>query len=195
MGKGQDWERTLCKRLSLWWSDGESDDMFWRTAGSGARATVRAKRGKTTRGHGSDITATCAEAEPFTRLFSIEAKRGYPKTSLHDVLDRSPRHKPTQYEQWVQQASEAAANQNSWSWMLITRRTRREALVIVPINAVDLLCQCAGVELFSIPHSIITLPSNDEVYISKFDDFLEAVEHEHVMHLYNHLKMKGHLWV
>jgi len=45
--KGSTWERIVCRRLSLWISDGDDEDVFWRTHGSGGRATRRGKmRGK-----------------------------------------------------------------------------------------------------------------------------------------------------
>lgn len=48
--KGSVFEREICKALGRWWTDGERDDIFWRTAGSGARATCRLERGKVLRG-------------------------------------------------------------------------------------------------------------------------------------------------
>jgi hypothetical protein len=44
--KGSRYERELCKRFSFWFSDGESEDLFWRTSGSGSRATNRRRLGK-----------------------------------------------------------------------------------------------------------------------------------------------------
>ena len=38
--KGGQWERDFCRYLSLWWSKGEDEDIFWRTASSGGKATV-----------------------------------------------------------------------------------------------------------------------------------------------------------
>ena len=39
--KGPKFERDFCKRLSLWSSSGMDEDVFWRTPGSGARATTK----------------------------------------------------------------------------------------------------------------------------------------------------------
>ena len=44
--KGSAYERDLCKRFSLWWSCGQTEDLFWRTSGSGSRATNRRRLGK-----------------------------------------------------------------------------------------------------------------------------------------------------
>src|SRR5215216_6431446 len=39
-GKGPQWEREVCRALSLWVTNGERVDVFWRSAMSGGRATV-----------------------------------------------------------------------------------------------------------------------------------------------------------
>lgn len=44
--KGSSFERLLCRQWSLWWTGGSRDDIFWRTSGSGSRATSRRKTGK-----------------------------------------------------------------------------------------------------------------------------------------------------
>ena len=75
--KGSAFERSVCKTLSLWFSKGKRDDLFWRTSGSGARATVRGKKGKSTiSGHG-DIEATCSEGKLLTEWTCWELKCGY----------------------------------------------------------------------------------------------------------------------
>jgi len=79
MGKGQDFERTICKELSLWYSQGEREDVFWRTAGSGARATTRAKIGKITANSAGDIGYLDSFGKPFCDYFMIEVKSGYTK--------------------------------------------------------------------------------------------------------------------
>jgi len=72
--KGGEFERKICKELSLWVSQGKHDDLFWRSAMSGGRATVRGKKGKeTASGHG-DITAVTPEGNLLTDFFVIECK-------------------------------------------------------------------------------------------------------------------------
>src|SRR5262245_2386383 len=48
--KGSKFERDLCRQLSLWWSDGKRDDVFWRASQSGGRAKFRGRRGLQTHG-------------------------------------------------------------------------------------------------------------------------------------------------
>jgi hypothetical protein len=72
--KGSSFEREMCKKLSLWVSEGKHDDLFWRSAMSGGRATVRAKKGQTTAsGHG-DITAVTPGGNVLTDKYVIECK-------------------------------------------------------------------------------------------------------------------------
>jgi hypothetical protein len=72
--KGSAFEREIIKKLSLWVSEGKSDDLFWRSAMSGGRATVRSKKGQeTASGHG-DITAVRPEGNKLTDRYVIECK-------------------------------------------------------------------------------------------------------------------------
>jgi hypothetical protein len=87
--KGSSFERRICKELSLWWSGGERDDIFWRTAGSGARATVRGRKGQTTANSEGDLAALDPIGEPFLQVFHVEMKRGYPKGfDFLGIIDR-----------------------------------------------------------------------------------------------------------
>jgi len=51
--KGALFERLVCKQLSLYYSDGRRDDLFWRSAMSGGRATLNKGKAKNQAG---DIT-------------------------------------------------------------------------------------------------------------------------------------------
>ena len=73
--KGSSFERMICKALSLWVSRGEEEDLFWRSAMSGGRATVSRKTtGRTLARQAGDITATAPEGHKLTDLFYIECK-------------------------------------------------------------------------------------------------------------------------
>lgn len=134
--KGGSFERDVCRQLSLWWSSGRTDDLFWRTAGSGARATTRAKTGKKTAGHHGDITATTPEGKPLTDKFAIELKRGYNWHSAQDAIDRLPKSSVSSYEEFIIQARKSATEAGIPYWMLITRRDRRQALIFTPIQMI-----------------------------------------------------------
>jgi hypothetical protein len=136
MAKGGQFERDVCRQLSLWWTTGKRDDVFWRTAGSGARATVRKKAGRKTFGSYGDITATDPIGQPLMKLLTLELKRGYSKTSFADLLDVSQRAKQQMFAKWVQQACDAAEASGSQAWCLITKRDQRECLIFMPYSLV-----------------------------------------------------------
>jgi hypothetical protein len=130
--KGNSFERQLCKDLSLWWTNGENDSVFWRTSGSGGRATSRHSRSKRTKNQYGDVCVVDAIGQPFIDLFVVEAKRGYSSSSLANLLDR-PRDACQQiWEEWIQQAQEAHERAGSFSWMIIAQRDRRERIVVLP---------------------------------------------------------------
>lgn len=72
--KGGEFERAVCKRLSLWMTRGLRDDLFWRSAMSGGRATVRFNRGARNRTQAGDISAIDPIGERLTGQFLIECK-------------------------------------------------------------------------------------------------------------------------
>lgn len=119
--KGSAFEREVCKIFSLWWTDGERDDVFWRN-----RTRVS---GKTTdkRMQGGDITAMHPEGLPFVSCFAIECKNGYARKTkkgkvswdLLDLIDGVGK-KPVIMEFWKQAIEEC-----SWG----TRQARIPLLV------------------------------------------------------------------
>lgn len=132
--KGNQYEREVCRKLSEWWSPGRSD-IFWRTKGSGGRATRRSRtgRGATAFQHG-DIYATDPSGLPLLDLVTIELKRGYSKTSIQDLVDRPPPRGSEQqaYDAFLQQTIEAAEAAGSFAWLMIVRKNKRQALVFMP---------------------------------------------------------------
>lgn len=69
--KGGGFERQICKRLSLWLTHGKRQDVFWRSAMSGGRATVH--KGRSIRQSG-DICAVAPEGHDLTDRWFIECK-------------------------------------------------------------------------------------------------------------------------
>jgi hypothetical protein len=140
LAKGGTYEREVCRKLSAWWSgDEECDDYFWRASQSGGRATTRAKRGKTTRGHCGDVAACCSEAEILTKFITIECKRGYSKrkapskdASIAGLLDRIPNCGSQPYDDFIEQAIAAAKRAGTPHWLLIHKRDGRKEMAIIP---------------------------------------------------------------
>ena len=71
--KGSSFERICCTKLSLWVSAGKREDLFWRSAMSGGRATVAHAHGRSVRQFG-DICAVAPEGHALTDRYVIECK-------------------------------------------------------------------------------------------------------------------------
>lgn len=136
--KGTPFERKMCHWLDQWWAKGMNldpdDSYFWRTAGSGARATVRKKKGKKTASHDGDVTSVHPQSKWFSFLVTLELKKGYNKTAnVHDLLDKPRRSKPSLIEiDFIGKARTAHAHTGSFAWMVIHQRDRRRPMCYMP---------------------------------------------------------------
>lgn len=131
MPKGPQFERDICRSLSLWWTGNRRDDVFWRTHGSGARATARHKVGKRTRGQYGDICATDPIGTKLVDLFTFSLKRGYSKHTLQDLVDAAE-GVVNHWENWIREAIDVHLQAGSLSWIIIAKRDRREPIIVVP---------------------------------------------------------------
>ena len=129
-GKGSNFERKICKQLSLWWT-GDRDDVFWRSSTSGARAKTRSKVGQSTFGQYGDIQATDPIGQPLIDMFTFELKIGYKNSSVADVLDKGPKGAKQNWEKWIEQVRGDHKNAGSLYWALITKRDRREPVIFI----------------------------------------------------------------
>lgn len=136
--KGSQYEREICVRLSAWWMEDEDcDDAFWRSHSSGARATVRHRKGKKTIGQDSDVCATRKEAIALLKLMTIEIKRGHNKVVPSDIIDKPRSAKPSAFENHLRQAIESSEKAKTPFWMLIHKRDRRIEMVYIPMKLFD----------------------------------------------------------
>jgi hypothetical protein len=84
--KGNSFEREMCRQFSLWYSGGKLDDLFWRTSGSGSRATNRHIKGKDlTKFQHGDMTHVRPEGRPLTEHISFEFK-SYAGIDFHGIF-------------------------------------------------------------------------------------------------------------
>ena len=129
MAKGSSFEREICKELSLWYTGGERDDIFWRTSISGGRATQRAKSGKKTAGSCGDVAAIDPIGEPFVGSFSIELKRGY--TSSVDILDLldSKKKLPTMAAFFLQAEEDRIKADKKYTMVIFKRDMKRKCIM------------------------------------------------------------------
>ena len=126
-GKGSQYERAFCKRLSLWWTGGKRDDVFWRSQASGARATQRRKTDKDTFGQSGDVQACDPIGQPLMDVITIELKKGY--NNCHPMEPLLTNKKMTTIEKFINQAK---TQQTGWSWMLVHKADRMNEIMYVP---------------------------------------------------------------
>jgi len=88
--KGAEQERIICKNLSLWVSDNKRDDLYWRSAMSGGRASVGFKKNKTNLTQVGDISCIDSEGEKLTNKYVIEVKN-YKNLHLESLIYGIPK--------------------------------------------------------------------------------------------------------
>ena len=174
--KGNAYERYVAEELSLWWSNGKRADIFWRTD-SGARAKKRGRAGKDTAYQAGDIVATDPLGNAFIDLITCELKRGYNKATLHDLLDKPSKAAKQEWEKWIDQAQESHEQAGSYSWMLIARRDRREAVVCIPEPLYNALAPMVYVIE---PMLTFKLDVKNKLYLMHLSKFLEVIRPEDI---------------
>lgn len=178
MAKGGRLERKVCKLLSTWWDPTAEDVLFWRTAGSGGRATRRRKRAtpaKTAHAHVGDVGAIDERGRDLTRLVTFECKKGYKAASLHDLLDRGKA--VPDYDEWIDQARTAADVAGTPYWAIVHGRTGRPLVFVAPADLFELL---GCVPELPLPHLRLTVydkkrPAPLRLMAVQFEAFLKAV--------------------
>lgn len=135
--KGGKFERLIAKQLSMWWSGGIRDDIFWRSSQSGGRATQRLKSGKKTYGSYGDIAALDPIGEPLMKFATIELKCGFTHGSAWEVFEALPTKKnakkfpQSNFEKAITQARRSAEQAGSHGWLLIVKRDRKRPIIYV----------------------------------------------------------------
>ena len=187
--KGSEFEREVCKRFSEWWTEGERDDVFWRSATSGGRAKARGRAGKSTHGQHGDIAATDPIGQPLIDLFTIELKRGYPYTSVQDLMDSSTKTK-LEWEAWYLQVAESKDMAGSASWMMITKKDRRRALVLLPSGLLSFLLKKVVVPFLQFRAQIKERKETIQVSSIRLDDFLTYIKPDDIVQALEHWQRK-----
>ncbi len=186
--KGSSFEREVCTILSRWWTKGKRDDIFWRTSGSGARAKTRSKTKQTTFGQYGDIQATDPVGQPLIDLCTIELKRGYSKSTFADLVELSTHAnpKPCAYERFIQQAQTDSKNAGTSAWILIVKRDRREALILMPYSFYRKLVSYE----ISFYHPMIKIKCRwmvKAIFGTTLSNFLEAVKPKTIIDIHKEI--------
>jgi len=121
--KGGEYERQVCKLLSLWVSGGQHVDLYWRSAMSGGRAT----RANGAVRQSGDITAVAPEGHVLTDHCFIECKHHRDLGLRQLLLGRGPL---AQF--WLQARRQAALYGRKT--VLIAKQNLFPALVLTEVG-------------------------------------------------------------
>ena len=170
--KGSQYERDVCRQLSLWWTQDEkniNDSVFWRTSQSGGRATQRAKAGKKTINSYGDIGFIDPIGEPLINACLLELKRGYTKDiSVLDFLD-SGKATPILYKWWDKGEAERELAKRKYT-VIIFRRDRHRSCVFFTTSLFYELQDWFGHFRWK---NIVICIEGSEFIVLKLEDFLD----------------------
>jgi len=181
MSRGRGYEWTICKELSLAFTNGKREDVFSPTDTSGARATMRKKAGKTTEGQHGDITYNDPIGKPLIDLWNCECKIGYGtkrknkegivKTNwcVLDLIDSQ--QKETQLESfWKQCCRDAEITKREP--VLIFRRNNRSTCIAFRTNYFGDPEEDYGPYIYL---------SNLDIFIFNFKEFLKSINFDFII--------------
>jgi hypothetical protein len=127
--KGAQYERDVCVKLSRWVSGGAREDLFWRSAMSGGRATLGKRKGIDLAAQAGDITATHVHGHVLTDSYLVECKR-YADLNFGAFLSKGVGPLAKFWEVAV-----AEAVKHDRVPMLIVREDRNITFLLVPNEA------------------------------------------------------------
>lgn len=134
--KGSAFERSICTQLSEWVTDGKDDAVFWRTSGSGARATVRRRKGKETVNNEGDIRAESPDGAWLTDTFCFELQ-SVKSLDILGFLYKTSLGRYDFLEHWIKCMRDAEAT-HKYPFM-VTKVNRGKVLVFTSEDAYHLL--------------------------------------------------------
>lgn len=187
--KGSKFERDICRKLSLWYSHEKRDDIFWRTAGSGARATVRMKKGLMTADSAGDISALHSSGKALTRLCIFELKRGYSEknrsrgVSILTIVDKLLKEKEPILVEWYKKLVKELHEHKRKFGFIIFQRDRKNPCIALHSSTFEYLNRRNVKKYFWPPFgpTCRVMLHDLDLVIMKLDDFLEWCEPETIM--------------
>lgn len=133
--KGLIHEWKICKSLSLWYTKGKRDDIFYPTSSSGARATKRMKDNISTANSCGDVGALDHIGFSIIEQYIFELKSGYSKgppsqqIQIVELLDNRNKKLPILI-QWIKKLKKEAKKHNRKHPVLIFRRDRKDSCIV-----------------------------------------------------------------
>ena len=174
MPKGSQNDRNLCRQWSRWWSEGlginpPRNDIFWRTAGSGARARTRKDSGQNVkRGYG-DMMAEDPIGQPLIDKCTFEFKKGYPKLSIDACINSS--QKMPKLIQFLLEAEKDAKDAGTYP-VLVIHQDRKKPIIGTPASLYQYFVEWHG-SLRMRDHSIIGIQDKHLCYLKYYFIILE----------------------
>ncbi len=162
--KGAQFERDVCKALSLWISGGEHEDVFWRSAMSGGRATIARQKRRDASSAAGDISAVRPIGAVLTNRFLIECKF-YHDLNLMGLFENFLRPSPGIAAFWSILRKEAAAINREP--MLIAKQNRMKTCVLLTPY---------GSGNFHLRHYYTSHFLGARAYFFWFDDFIKKAQ-------------------
>jgi len=185
MAKGSQNERDKCREWSLWWSNGldikpPRDDIFWRSAGSGARARLRRNIGHTVHQGYGDMIAEDSIGQPLIDVCTFEFKKGYRDLSLLSCIDS--KQKTPRLVSFLKQV-EADAREKGNHPVLVFQRDYRDAVICITTVLYNLIVQWNEINTAKIR---FTYPGLQHKFIMmRLIDFFHSVNPNFFIHYAN----------
>ena len=181
MGKGENFERLISRKLSLWFTNGERDDLYWRNRNRSRKIKSKYQLG--------DIVCEVSEGEALINLFSIEIKTGYSKTKkgkkvknipwdLLDIIDYvKHKNKPPPKSQlkkfWSQTKRDAEISMKEP--LLIFKRDFHDSSIMIERSMYNELIQYSG----NSGYTILTVEDDDiNCVIMRLESFFSWIDAE-----------------
>lgn len=130
--KGSDFERLMCKRISLWLSGGESEDLIWRNKGQPNRRIQGRRRLE----QFGDAHAISGAAEWFMSRYNIEFKN-VAELDLLEQVDKPKKKESLIITHWKQCTYDA--EETGRRPMLIQKRSFGEPFIMAEMFLADSL--------------------------------------------------------
>lgn len=142
--KGAKYERNIVKSLSLWYTNGKRDDIFYRTSGSGARATKRINNNIDTANSCGDISALDSIGQKLIDLCIFELKSGYTKQyasqsiQIIELIDTRNKKDPL-IVKWIKKIQKESKQHKRKHAIIIFRRDRKNSCILIFKNTWNIL--------------------------------------------------------
>lgn len=157
--KGNKFEREISRKLSLWISEGARDDIFWRTAGSGAMATNRFKKKVDTEHNEGDLKCDHPDYAWFLNKIYTELKRGYAHWGGLGELLKFQLNKDGLWSEWNDIKKVGRGKKGMLIW-----KGDRQPISIISDLAIFQSCR----NVIQVKNCIV---KSDPIWIISWDDF------------------------